>query len=229
VKGGEIKMNIENSAQLTSNAVTDQLVNVVNYLPNILSAIVVILVGVIVAWAVKVVIVKGLGFIKLKKYTDSVGLGKVFTEKVEFATLIGDIAKWTIVIVFLIPALEILGISEVNIVLESILAYIPNVILAIVSVMIGAVVADLVSRAIRSAALTMGTRNADLLADLAKWSIMVFVILGALQQLNILPQLISTLTIGVMAFFVIAGGVAFGLGGKDAASSLIAGLGKKFK
>jgi len=229
VKGGEIKMNIENSAQLTSNAVTDQLVKVVNYLPNILSAIVVILVGVIVAWAVKVVIVKGLGFIKLKKYTDSVGLGKVFTEKVEFATLIGDIAKWTIVIVFLIPALEILGISEVNIVLESILAYIPNVILAIVSVMIGAVVADLVSRAIRSAALTMGTRNADLLADLAKWSIMVFVILGALQQLNILPQLISTLTIGVMAFFVIAGGVAFGLGGKDAASSLIAGLGKKFK
>jgi len=222
-------MNIENSAQLTSNAVTDQLVKVVNYLPNILSAIVVILVGVIVAWAVKVVIVKGLGFIKLKKYTDSVGLGKVFTEKVEFATLIGDIAKWTIVIVFLIPALEILGISEVNIVLESILAYIPNVILAIVSVMIGAVVADLVSRAIRSAALTMGTRNADLLADLAKWSIMVFVILGALQQLNILPQLISTLTIGVMAFFVIAGGVAFGLGGKDAASSLIAGLGKKFK
>jgi len=222
-------MNVENSAQLTSNAVTDQLVKVVNYLPNILAAIVVILIGVIVAWAVKVVIVKGLSFIKLKKYTDSVGLGKVFTEKVEFATLIGDIAKWTIVIVFLIPALEILGISEVTQVLESILAYIPNVILAIVSVMIGAVVADLVSRAIRSTAVTMGTKNADLLANLAKWAIMFFVILGALQQLNILPQLVSTLTIGVMAFFVIAGGISFGLGGKDAAADLVTSLGKTFK
>lgn len=222
-------MNVTDSAQLTSNAVTDQLVQVVNYIPNILAAMLVVLIGVIVAWAVKVVIVKGLGYIKFKRYSDSVGLNKVFTEKVEFVTLIGDVAKWTIIIVFLLPALEILGISEVNVVLESILAYIPSVILAIVSIMIGVVIADLVSRAIRSTALTMGTKNAELLADLAKWAILVFVFLGALQQLNILPQLVSTLTIGVMAFFVIGGGVAFGLGGKDAAADMVAAIGKKFK
>jgi hypothetical protein len=222
-------MNVQNSAELTSTAVTDQLARLVDYLPNILSAIVVILVGVIVAWAVKTVIVKGLGYIKFKKYSDSVGLNKVFTEKIEFVTLIGDIAKWAIIIVFLIPALEILGISEVNVVLEGILAYVPNVILAIVSIMIGVVVADLISRAIRSTALTVGTKNAELLADLAKWAILVFVFLGALQQLNILPQLISTLTIGVMAFFVIAGGVAFGLGGKEAAAGMVASIGKKLK
>jgi hypothetical protein len=221
-------MEVQDWAQLTSNAVTDQLIKVVNYIPNVLAAIVVILVGVIVAWAIKTVIVKGLGYIKLKRYTDSVGLDKVFTEKVEFANLIGDLARWTVIIVFLIPALEILGVSEVNSVLESILGYIPSVVLAMVAVLIGLVVADLVSRIIRSTAATMGTKNADLLADLAKWSIIVFVVLGALQQLNILPQLISTLTIGVMAFFVIAGGVSFGLGGKEAAAGLIAGIGKKF-
>lgn len=222
-------MEVRDWAQLTSNAVTDQLVKVLNYLPNVLAALLVVLIGAIVAWAVKTVIVKGLGFIKLKKYTDAVGLGKIFTEKVEFASLLGDIAKWTIVIVFLIPALEILKIAQINVVLESILGYVPNVVVAIVSVMFGAVIADLVARVIRSTAATVGTKNADLLADLARWAIVVFVVLGALQQLNILPQLISTLTVGVMAFFVIAGGVAFGLGGKDAAAGLVADLGRKFK
>lgn len=222
-------MEVRDWAQLTSNAVTDQLVKVLSYLPNVLAALLVVLIGVIVAWAVKTVIVRGLGFIKLKKYTDAVGLGKIFTEKVEFAPLLGDVAKWTIIIVFLIPALEILKITQVNVVLESIIAYVPNVVVAIVSVMFGAVIADLVSRVVRSTAATVGTKNADLLADLTRWAIVIFVVLGALQQLNILPQLISTLTIGVMAFFVIAGGVAFGLGGKNAAEGLIADLGKKFK
>ena len=222
-------MEVQDWATLTSNAVTDQLVKVINYLPNVLAALLVILIGVIVAWAVKTVIVKGLGFVKLKKYTDAVGLGKIFTEKVEFAALLGDIAKWTIVIVFLIPALEILQIAQVSIVLEGILAYVPNVVVAIVTLMLGAVVADIVSRVVRSTAATMGTKNADLLSDIARWAIVVFVTLGALQQLNILPELISTLTIGVMAFFVIAGGVAFGLGGKEAAGDLIANMRKRFK
>lgn len=221
-------MEVQDWAQSVSNAVTDSLVRVLNYIPNVIAAIVVILIGVIVAWAVKTVIVKGLSFVKLKKYTDSVGLGKVFTEKVEFAELVGDIAKWTIIIVFLIPALEILQIPQIGSVLESIIAYVPNVIVAIVSVMLGIVIADIVSRVIRSTAVTVGTKNADLLADLAKWAIIIFVTLGALQQLDILPQLISTLTIGVMAFLVIAGGVAFGLGGKDAAAGLVASMGKKF-
>src|ERR1035437_5053211 len=110
-------MQIQDWTQLTSNAVTDQLVKVLNYLPNVLAAMVVILIGAIVAWAVKTVIVKGLGFIKLKKYTDAVGLGLIFTEKVEFSELLGDIAKWTIIIVFLIPALEILNITSISSVL----------------------------------------------------------------------------------------------------------------
>jgi len=218
----------ESWAQLTTSTVSDQLVKFVNYLPNVLAALIVVLIGVIVAWAVKTVIVKGLGFIKLKKYTDAVGLGKIFTEKVEFASLLGDIAKWTVIIVFLIPALDILKIAQVDSVLQSILAYVPNVVVAVVSIMFGAVIADLVARTIRSTATTVGTKNADLLSDLAKWAIIVFVVLGALQQLNILPQLISTLTIGVVAFFVIAGGVAFGLGGKDAAAGLLVSISKRF-
>lgn len=222
-------MEASNWAELTSNAVTDQLSQVLNYVPNVLGALVVILIGVIVAWAVKLVIVKGLGFIKLKKYTDAVGLGKIFTEKIEFVELLGDIARWTIIFIFLIPASEILSLTGVSDVLASIIAYIPNVAIAILAVMFGIIIADLAARSIRSAALTLGTKNADLLADFAKWAIVFFVVLGALEQLDILTSLVSAITYCVIGFVVIAGGLAFGLGGKDAAAELIADLGKRFK
>ena len=79
-KGGENKM--QDIAQVTSTAVVNSLSSIVSYLPNVLGALVIVLIGVIVGWAVKFVIIRGLGYIKLKKYTDAVGLGNIFTEKV---------------------------------------------------------------------------------------------------------------------------------------------------
>ncbi len=212
--------------EITTTAVSDSLTGVINYIPLILGALIVILVGVIVAWAVKMVIVRGLGFIKIQKYVDAVGLGRVFTERVEVVELIGDIAKWTVIVVFLLPALEILKLEQVGGIVASIIEYIPNVIVAVVAVVVGAIIADLVARTVRSGAATIGVKTADIAADIARWAIIVFVVLGALEQLNILPQLISTITIGAVAFFVIAGGLAFGLGGKDAAASAISRIGK---
>ena len=221
-------MEVQDWAQLTSNAVSEALANVINYIPSFLAAALVVVIGVIVAWAVKYVIVKGLSFVKLKKYTDAVGLGKIFTEKIEFVSLLGDLAKWTIIIVFLIPAFQILNLTQINEVILGIVDYIPSVIVAVVAIVVGSVIADLVSRVVRSSAATIGSENADIAADVTKWAIIVFVILGALQQLNILPQLISTITIGAVAFFVIAGGVAYGLGGKEAAADSISAFRKKF-
>ena len=218
---------MQDIAQVTSTAVVDSLTAVINYLPNVVGALVVMLIGVIVAWAVKFVIVRGLGFIKIKKYTDAVGLGTIFTEKVEFVTLLGDLAKWTVVIAFLIPAFEVLNLDAVNGIVVGILSYIPDVVMAVVAIVVGAVVADLASRVIRSAAATLGTHTADIAADVARWAIMLFVLLGALQQLNILPELINTLTVGVVAFLVIAGGLSFGLGGKEAAADVVAAFRKR--
>lgn len=205
----------------TTTSVRDSLGEVIGFIPEIIAALVVILIGVIVAWAVKVVIVKGLSFIKLRKYTDSMGLSRVFTEKVEVAELIGDIAKWTIIIIFLIPALTILNLEGINDIIRDIVAYIPNVIVAVVILMVGVVVADLTARVVRSTAATIGARAAEMLADVARWAIVLFSVLAALVQLNIAAGLLQILWTGIVAFFVIAGGIAFGMGGKDAASDII--------
>lgn len=209
-------------ANLTADSVTAYLKDVVNYLPKFVGAMVVILLGVLVAWAVKTVVVRVLKFVKLKPYTDAIGLNKVFTEKVEVVELLGDLAKWIVVIVFLLPALQILDLTQVNSLVSDVVAYLPNVVAAVAILTIGTVVADLFSRVVESTARTVGTKTAAVGADVARWSVVVFAVLVALAQLGIAVAIINTIITGLVAALAIAGGLAFGLGGQDAAKDVIA-------
>lgn len=212
--------------QATTTAVTDSLLKVINYLPNLIAALVVILVGVIVAWALETVIVRILRVIKIKPYTEKVGLGKVFPAKVDFVQIIGDLVKWIVIIIFLLPALDILGLTQVSELLSRVVAYVPNVIVAVVIVMIGAIVADLVAKVVEGTANTIGVTTARVLADVAKYAIIIFVLLAALYQLGIVTILIDRLFTAFVGMIAIAGGLAFGLGGQDAAKDVISRIRK---
>jgi hypothetical protein len=211
---------------LTSDAVVDSLKGVFDYIPELIGAVVVIMLGVLVGWAVKTVVVKGLRFIKVKPYTDAIGLNKVFKTKEDLVELLGDLAKWVIIIVFLIPALNILGLADVNELVKSVVAYLPQVVVAVVILMVGAVLADLASRAVEATAQTIGAKTAALVADIARWAVVVFAILIALDQLGIASGIINTLVTGLVALVALAGGLAFGLGGQDAAKEVIERLKK---
>jgi len=217
---------VKDWTKLTTDAVTESLKGVVNYLPKVVGAVVVILIGVLVAWAVKTVIVRVLKLIKVKPYTDAIGLNKVFPEKLELAELLGDLAKWIIMIVFLLPALEILDLTQINELVAQVVSYLPNVVVAVVIVVVGAVVADLISRVVESAASTIGAKTAAVAADVARWSVVVFAVLAALMQLGIAVGIINNLVVGFVAMVAIAGGLAFGLGGQDAAREVIERLKK---
>jgi hypothetical protein len=219
-------MDVKSWATLTTDAVTESLKSVVNYIPKLVGALVVILIGVLVAWAVKTVIVRVLRFIKIKPYTDAIGLNKVFPGKLELAELLGDLAKWIIIIVFLLPALQILDLTQVNALVANVVAYLPNVVIAVAIVVIGTIVADLVSRLVESTATTIGTKTAAVAADVARWAVVVFVVLAALMQLGIAVTIIDRLVTGFVVMVAIAGGLAFGLGGQDSAREAIARLKK---
>jgi hypothetical protein len=217
-----------NNATVVTDAVRETINGVVAYLPSLIWAILIVLVGIIVAWAVKTVIVRGLGFLKVKKYTDAVGLNKVIEKDVEVVELIGDLAKWTLLLTFVVVALDVANLSGANDLLKSVLGYVPNVVAAIFLLIVGAVVADLASRTVKASANTVGVKASEILANIAKWAIIVFVFFGALQQLGIATDLISTLWTGIVALLAIAGGIAFGLGGKSAAEDAISKVKKSF-
>lgn len=220
-------------ADSVSNGVGDSLTKVFNFLPDLLAALVVLLIGVIVGVVLKAIVVRILKAIKLKGLSDRVGLDKVFTGKFDIAGFVGDLVKWFFIIVFLLQALTIAHLQDVNNVISKLLAYVPNVLVAAVLVLVGFVVADLTGRLVMSGAEAVGAKASVFLANLSKYAILTIVAFTTLAQLGVNTLFLDRLFTAIVAMLALAGGLAFGLGGKEAAgkwvnsavASLRAGLG----
>lgn len=137
-----------------------------------------------------------------------------------FSAVLGWIVKWFFIIVTLITVVDILEIRQVTVFLDDVLAYLPNVIAAVIILAIGLVVgtfvATIIDRIVTASRLPSALR--DMLAPVAQWAIIVFAVLAALVQLGIAASLIQILFSGLIAMVALAGGLAFGLGGRDTAA-----------
>ena len=135
---------------------------------------------------------------------------------------IGGLVKWFVILVFLIAALNVLGLTQVNLFLqEVVLAYLPRVIVAAIILLVGGVIGDVVDRVVVTAARTAEIRSAHLAGAAAKWAIWIFSILVALSQLGIAAAFSQTLFTGIVIAISLALGLSFGLGGQDAAARFI--------
>jgi len=134
--------------------------------------------------------------------------------------------NWFLIIIFLVLALDILGLQQLNQFLNEVLLYIPNVFIAVVVLMIASVVSNFVFKVVVGSAKAAGIEVANFLGSVSKWAIWIFAILLALTQLRIGEQFLFTLFTGIVAMFAIAGGIAFGLGGKEAAQRVIGHVAK---
>jgi small-conductance mechanosensitive channel len=106
--------------------------------------------------------------------------------------------------------------------INAILGYIPNIFAAILILIVGAWIANLVAGIVRGAASEAGLTTGGLLSNIARWGILLFAALSALAQLNVAQNMIFILFAGLVAMLAIAGGLAFGLGGVESARSLLA-------
>lgn len=194
-------------------------------LPNVIAAIVILVIGWIIAAALAKLVRRIIEFTKVDEVINKAGLDKSMSEiGIDFnlAKLISWLVKWFILIVVLIAVAEVLRLSQITTFLQTIAFYIPNIIIAIVILFVGLVLGNfvyrVVSKAVQASKLSVAER---FLAALAKWSIFVFALLAALTHLKIAPELIQTLFTGLIGMLALAGGLAFGLGGKGAASDFI--------
>ena len=197
---------------------------VIDFLPRFLGALVVFLVGWIVAGVSKKITFQILKIVQLEPFAEKVGLTENLRKlgsAVTPAELIADLVKWAIVIMFLSPAVEVLGLQQITVMMHGLLSYIPNVIVAVVIVMFGAIIADLTADFVRGTAAALEASTTHFLANLARYSILVFSILAALTQLRIAESMIRTLFTGLIGMVALAGGLAFGLGGKDTAAEIL--------
>lgn len=208
-------------------AVANSIQSLLNFLPNIFGAIIIFALGWMIAGMVKGLVLRALEVLQVEPFAEKVGLSQALAKvgaSITPSELFGEIIKWAIVLVFLNPTVEVLGLSQVTQVLSQVLLYIPNVIVAVFILMFGVIFADLTGQFIKGTAAALGAGTANALEVITRYAIMVFVVLAALSQLGIARQLIATLFTGFVAMLAISGGLAFGLGGKEIAAEILRDL-----
>lgn len=196
---------------------------VLAHLPSFIGAVVVILVGWAIAAGVGRLIERLLNVIKVNEAFNKLGVTKEKAGGLEAAHVGGLVVKWFLFIIFFMAGMEILRLTQVTDFLKRVLYYFPNIIIAVLMVLVGAVVGNflynLVKRTVTASKLP--TELAGFLGSLSKWSVLIFACLAALVQLKVAPELIRILFTGIVAMVTIAGGLAFGLGGRDHAKNIL--------
>jgi hypothetical protein len=201
-------------------------INLIGFVPQIIGALVVLVIGLIIAGAFGRVARKLVKLTHLDDLMETLGVDKElkrvglgFTP----SAIVGWIVKWFILIAILIAIADILQWEEITSFLEDVALYIPNVIVAVVILVIGLIAGQFVAKVVTQAtnASNIAKAHATLLASVAKWAIVVFTLMASLIQLGIAADLLRILFTGFVTMLAIAGGLAFGLGGKDKAKGLL--------
>jgi len=192
----------------------------INFLPDFFGGILILSLGLVTSAIVKNIIFIVFRFIKLDSFFNK---AKIVGKQVVLAweELLAEVVRWTIIILFLIPTFEVWGLSKVTNVLNQLLLYLPNVIVAIVVGFIGLLIANLTYDLIRHSIKKLGSLSAYILAGVAKIIILFFTVLIILNQLGVAQDLVRILFTGIVAMVALAGGLAFGLGGKDLAKEIL--------
>ena len=208
----------------------------VEFVPRLILAVIVFVVGYLISAAIGRLVVGILNKLKFNRLFEKRNWQEALEKaelKIDPAGFIGAIFKWIFVIVFLLLAVDILELTEFAGLLKAILAYLPNVIVAALIFVVAVIIADIVEKVVRAALEGAKFAYAHIGGAIVKWGIWIFAILAILRQLLVVPELVGTLfnalVYGVVALFVISAGIAFGLGGKDVAAELLEGLKKKLK
>lgn len=203
----------------------------INFLPALVGALLVFLIGMMVATIIGKVVAKIIHTMKIDQAVERFNVSRQLKQVgIDFsvAQFFGELVKWFLVLVFLMAATDILGLAQVTEFLNSIIFYLPNVLVATVILTIAFVMGNIAHTVVRGSVHVAGIMSATLLAAIAKWSILVFGILAALIQLGIATSLVNTIFIGLVAALSLAVGLSFGLGGREEAALILRKLREDF-
>ncbi|MFA5990701.1 MAG: hypothetical protein WC794_00435 [Candidatus Doudnabacteria bacterium] len=210
---------------LVVNALSDLYSKTLTYLPNVVVAIIVLIVGWILAIFLSKLIVKVLEVIKVDLLANQLGLqnlGAKMDKKLSIAALGGWLVKWFFFLGSFIAAADILGLNAVSSFLyQDVLSYAGQVIIAMAILLLGMLAANFFAGIVNSAVKASGLHKGEALGALTKWAIVAFSVIAALSQLQIATAFLQDLFRAIVAMLAIAGGLAFGLGGQGTAKRIL--------
>lgn len=208
-------------------------IGIISFIPKLIIALIIFIAGWIIAVALGRLVSQIIKAFKVDRALQAIGAEATLSKagfKLDSGAFIGGLVRWFFIVVFLVASVDVLGLKEVNYFLRDVvLLYLPNVIVAALILVVAAFIADVVKRIVVGSAKAAEVPSATMMGGVAKWAIWVFAILAALYQLGIAGVFAQTIFTGFVAMLAIAGGLAFGLGGKDAASQYVERLRKDIR
>lgn len=198
------------------------------YLPRLLSGLIVLLIGLIIASFAKQVLLQLFKLVKLEMLLEKYGVPETRgKEGVSWTGFLAELVRWFVIILFLIPTADIWGLGQFVVILNNLLAFLPNILVAVLLLLVGFVVGRLVHDLLLASVTGVSKDSARTVAVVGQYSVVVLAILIGLNQLGIASDLIRILFAGVVAAISLACGLAFGLGGKEVARDVLNKLSKR--
>jgi small-conductance mechanosensitive channel len=189
-----------------------------SYLPQLVGAIIILIIGYIVAKVLQAVVTRVLRGIGFENWMERGGIKQFFDRAQTRQTptsIIGKLVFWFVFIIAITMAADALGIPQVSAVLGQLIAYIPSIIAAILILILAALLANFVSGIVR------GATGSDLLASVARYAIIVYAVFAAITELGIAVSLTAPTFLILLGAVALAVALAFGLGGRDLARDIL--------
>ncbi len=197
----------------------------IQFTPRLVIAIIVFIIG----WVVSSIVAKAFEQVVRAMHVDKAlnqaGASQILNRAgltLDSGYFIGQIMRWFVLIVFLLPSLALVGLGSIGDFLRyDVLGFLPRVIIAAIVLIIGTIVASGVGKMILAGAKSMSVSSANMLSNIAKYAVWIFAFIVAFEQLGINSAYMQIVFTGVIAMLSLGGAIAIGLGGKDHASRLI--------
>lgn len=202
----------------------------VQFAPRLVLAIIFFIIGWILGSLISKAIQQVFTSLKIDSLFSSIGADSAFKKAgltLNSGYFVGEVARWFVIIVFLLPSLSLVGLTDVaSYLTDGVLGFLPQVIIAAFVLIISAVVSEGLEKVVLATAKSVNLKSARVLSLVAKYAIWIFAIIIVLGKLG-LGDYMSVLFTGIVAMLALGGALAFGLGGREAAARLLARLGEE--
>jgi mechanosensitive ion channel-like protein len=193
-------------------------------LPGILAALVLLLIGMVVARVIRTAIQSGLKYAKLDQYTDKINLNELLSRLGMGRSpsfVVGFMVYWLIILVFLVSAANTVKLVVVAQVVERFLLFIPHVLAAVLVVAAGLLIGRFLGEIVQNAATANRIQGSIILSKIVNLVVVVFSAVMALEQLGVDTSIMTSSAQIILATLGLALAIAFGLGGRDVAADII--------
>ena len=205
------------------------------FAPKLIVAIILFVIGWVLGSIVAQAFERVFAALKIDKLFQSVGVDNLFRKagmSLNTGYFVGQLVKWFVIIIFLLPSLDLVFGTDNNISLflkEDVLMYLPNVLVAAFILIIATVLANAVSKLVMASTRALGVHSANMLGVIAKYAIWIFALIIALGELGVADYYMSVLFTGIVAMLALGAGLAFGLGGRDTAARFLSKVSEESK